>query len=97
METPQLLTTREVAELLRLSEDFVREHASELGGIRMGRGSRSPLRFEPARIEDWKERHRLEAPESSRTRKPHRPGLRAAPPGIELLPLPPSAKKGATA
>jgi len=86
----RLLTTERVAELLAVSEDFVREHAAELGGIRMGHGSRSPLRFELARIEEWKERHRLEAPAPARTRKPHRPGLRPAPPGIELLPLPSS-------
>jgi hypothetical protein len=89
-ELSSLLTTEQVAELLVVSEDFVREHAAELGGIRMGHGQRSPLRFESARIEEWKERHRLEAPEPPKARKPHRPGLRAAPPGIELLPLPSS-------
>lgn len=90
MEVPDLLTTEQTAKSLAVSEDFVREHAAELGAIRIGHGSRAPLRFEPTRIEDWKERQRLDAPAPTRTRKPHRPGLRAAPPGIELLPLPSS-------
>jgi hypothetical protein len=70
-----------------MSEDWVRDNAADLGGIRMGRTSRAQLRFDPADVEAYKERQRLErivaAPE-----KAHRAGRRAAPAGVDLLPLP---------
>jgi hypothetical protein len=82
-----LLTTAEVAAELAMSEDWVRENAVELGGIRMGRSCRAQLRFEPDRIAAYKRRQSLEAL-VSQAKKPQRPGRRAAPTGVELLPLP---------
>ena len=82
-----LLTTRQAAELLSMSEDWVREHAAELGGIRTSDGPRAPLRFEPRRIEAWEERQRLPKPKAAKQRR--RPGPRPAPAGVELFPLPP--------
>jgi hypothetical protein len=81
-----LMTTPEVAAEIRMSEDWVREHAAELGGIRAGRTVRAQLRFEPEGIEAWKSAHRLvpSAPESRR--RPRR--ARRAPGDVELLPLP---------
>jgi hypothetical protein len=103
----QLLTTREVAAELAMSEDWVRDNAAELGGIRMGRSSRSQLRFEPEEIAAYKQRQRLEriaaepqkpqragrraAPAGVELFRP-RPGPRPAPIGVELLPLPPSVR-----
>lgn len=82
----RLLTTREVAELLAVSEEFVREHAAEIGGIRLTDSNRSPLRFESKRIDEWKDRRRLEPPPTLRPRR--RPGPRRVPRGVKLIPLP---------
>jgi hypothetical protein len=80
-----LMTTPDVAAELCMSEDWVREHAAELGGIRAGRTCRAPLRFEPEEIAAWKRAHRVgrPAPERRRTRR-----ARRAPADVELLPLP---------
>jgi hypothetical protein len=85
---PLLWTTAEVAELIRMSEDFVRDHAGELGGIRAGRGPRAPLRFEPARVREWIVRNRIanEAPRPDSTPGPRRNSQ--VPTGLDLLPLP---------
>jgi hypothetical protein len=85
MATP-LLTTREVAKLIAMSEDWVREHAVDLGGIRAGASPRAPLRFELDDIEAWKERQRLAKPALAKARR--RPGPRRAPAGVTLLPIP---------
>ena len=82
----RLFTTAEVAEQLAMSEEWVRDHAGELGAIRAG-GPRAPLRFEQEAINEWKAAHRVAAPEVRITRqaRPHP----ATPPGVELLPMPP--------
>lgn len=81
-----LLTTADVATELAMSEEWVRDHAGELGGIRAGVTCRAPLRFERASIEDWKERRRVAPPpEPDRHTQRRRP---QAPAGVELLPLP---------
>ncbi len=88
-EHEQLFTTAEVAAELNIGEDWVREHAADLGGIRAGRGPRAPLRFERSAIEAWKDRQRLDPPapvEAPRKGGPKRkPRL---PVDFELLPLP---------
>lgn len=40
-----LLTVRDVAGLLQVSEAWVYENARRLGAVRLGEGSRAPLRF----------------------------------------------------
>lgn len=80
-----LMTTSEVAAEIRMSEDWVREHAAELGAIRAGRTCRAPLRFEPERIAAWKDAHRLGRPMPAPRRRSR---ARRAPAGVELLPLP---------
>jgi hypothetical protein len=82
---PSLLTTAEVARELAMSTDWVREHAAEFGAIRVS-GPRSPLRFEVARLEEWKECHRLRFPATPT--KGHRCGPRQMPSGVKLVPLP---------
>lgn len=81
-----LMTTAEVAAEVAMSEDWVRDHAGELGAIRAGPGGRAPLRFEPESLEAWKRAHRLAPPQSDDQPRPRRE--RRVPAGVELLPLP---------
>jgi hypothetical protein len=85
-----LMTTGEVAAEIAMSEDWVRDHAAELGAIRAGRTNRAPLRFDPEWIAEWKRAHRVGAPPADRRRRRrvYRP-----PAGLELLPLPPRAAR----
>jgi hypothetical protein len=64
-----LWTTAEVAAELKMSEDWVRSHAIELGAIRVGESKHSQLRFESSGIREWKRRRRLSAssPTTART------------------------------
>lgn len=43
---PVLLTAQQVAERFGVSAEWVRDHAAELGVIRLGQGTRPRLRFE---------------------------------------------------
>lgn len=81
-----LWTTARVAEEVGFSEDWVRQHAAELGGIRTGISKHSRLRFEPEDIAAWKKRRRLSSPIATQT--PQRRGRAVAPAGVALLPLP---------
>ncbi len=67
----RLVDTETVARMLAVSEEWVRNHAVELGGMRVGDGPRSPLRFDAARVRAALDRRRLERPP---TRPPRRPG-----------------------
>ena len=42
---PALLTVAETAEVLRVGRNWVYEHATELGAIKLGRGRTAPLRI----------------------------------------------------
>ena len=46
--------------MLGVSEDWVRDHAAELGAIRVGDGPRGMLRFEAARVRTALERRRVD-------------------------------------
>ena len=76
-----LLSVREVAALLAMSEEFVRAHVAELGACRVG----SRLRFRRSSVDAWIDSQRRPETTSSPAR---RPGPRRAPEGVELLPLP---------
>lgn len=52
----RLWNISETAEYLSVSTKFVRRHARELGGFRVG----SHLRFRPTAIESYLERNRLD-------------------------------------
>lgn len=82
--TGRLLTTDDVAEMLAVGTDWVREHAGELGGIRLGDPRRGPLRFRSADVNDYLERHRVAEPRVATVR---RLPARTAP-GVKLLPIP---------
>jgi excisionase family DNA binding protein len=76
-----LLSVPQVASLLAMSEDFVRDHAGELGGCRVG----SRLRFRRASVDAWIDAQRHDEPPDAPSR---RPGPRRTQAGVELLPLP---------
>jgi hypothetical protein len=48
--TSHLLTVADVALVLQLEASWVYDHARELGAVRLGRGVRSPIRFEPRTV-----------------------------------------------
>lgn len=85
MRPPPLLTTAQVAVAVSMSTEWVREHAAELGAIKTSDGPGGQLRFEPADIEAWKRRRRLQATAPAPRR---RSGVARAPSGVTLLPLP---------
>jgi hypothetical protein len=87
-----MLTTAEVAAEVKMSEDWVRDHAPELGGIRAGRTKHAPLRFEPEGIEAWKRDHRVGSRAPDRPRRRQSRAQRVA--DVELLPLPPATGVG---
>src|SRR5206468_7196577 len=78
------LDTATVARMLNASEEWVRDHAAELGAIRLGDGCRGVLRFDPARVERALDQRRLGGASAKRSRRrPARPVE-----GLTLLPLP---------
>ena len=77
--------TTAVATMLGVSDDWVREHAAELGAIRVGDGPKGALRFEARRLRAALEQRRLARQQTPKSRRPG-PTRRVA--GVELLPLP---------
>jgi hypothetical protein len=71
-EPLRLLDTRTVARMLAVSEEWVREHAAELGAIRVGDGPKGALRFDAARVRAALERRRLSQPKARQRRRPGR-------------------------
>lgn len=80
-----LWTTADVATELAVSEDWVRDHAGELGAIRIGDPRNGPLRFEPDAIDAYKQSRRIRRPPTAPAWPEDR---RKIPAGVELLPLP---------
>ena len=66
----RLMDTQTVARMLAVSEEWVREHAAELGAIRVGDGPKGALRFDLARVRAALERRRLERPKDRQRRHP---------------------------
>jgi hypothetical protein len=75
-EPVRLYDTRAVARMLAVSEDWVRDHAAELGAIRVGDSPRGPLRFDSNKLAAAIDRRRVGRPEPAR--RPRRPGPRRA-------------------
>jgi hypothetical protein len=86
----RLLTVTDVATALQLDNHWVYEHARALGALRLGAGSRSPIRFDPRTLAD-----RLRALDQpalpASTASPRRRGARRRRPAEDdgLLPLKP--------
>ena len=66
----RLLDTKTVARMLAVSEEWVREHAAELGAVRVGDGPKGALRFDAARVRAALERRRLDRPKERQRRRP---------------------------
>jgi len=66
----RLLDTQTVARMLAVSEEWVREHAAELGAIRVGDGPKGALRFDGARVRAALDRRRIDRPKETRRRRP---------------------------
>lgn len=80
----RLMDTQTVAHMLAVSEEWVREHAAELGAIRVGDGPKGALRFDLARVHVALERRRLERPKDRQRRHPgqRRRSLGLVPPSV---------------
>ena len=48
---PRLLSAKEAAARLGVTEDWVRRHREQLGAVRLGDGPRGRLRFDPGAVE----------------------------------------------
>lgn len=67
-----LLDTQTVARMLAVSEEWVREHAAELGAIRVGDGPKGALRFDVARVRAALDRRRIDNSKETSRRRPMR-------------------------
>ena len=81
----RLLDTKAIAIMLAVSEEWVREHAAELGAVRVGDGPKGALRFDAARVRAALERRRLDRPQS---RQPRGAGQRRRSAGVGLAAVP---------
>lgn len=59
--TGQMLTVKEVCDLLKVGPTFVYRHAADLGGVKVGRH----LRFRNGDIDSWLDRRRVENPDDA--------------------------------
>jgi hypothetical protein len=80
------VSTARLARLLDLSEDWVRDHAAELGAVRAGGGRNGELRFEVVRVRTALDARRLEPPPTRRAAT--RPGPQRDRNDVELLSMP---------
>lgn len=80
---PRYVNVRGAAAYLAMSEDWVRAHAAELGGARMGDGGRGSLRFAVADLDAFVARRRLEPPAPEK--RDRRPGRIPSARGVKLL------------
>jgi hypothetical protein len=85
----RLLDTKAVAGMLAVSEEWVREHAAELGAVRVGDGPKGALRFDAARVRAALEHRRLER---SKDRDRRRPGRRRRSVGLVPTGVPADVK-----
>jgi hypothetical protein len=78
--------TGTIARLLGCSSEWVRDHAAELGAVRLGDGPRGALRFQPDRARAGYERRRLRT--ANGEAQGRRPGPKPRPRDVHLIPLP---------
>jgi hypothetical protein len=91
----RLLDTKTVASMLAISEEWVREHAAELGAVRVGDGPKGALRFDAARVRAALEHRRLERSKDrdrSQDRDRRRPGRRRRSVGLVPTAVPADVK-----
>jgi hypothetical protein len=73
-----------LARRLGVSRDYVYEHAEELGAIRLGNGSRAPLRFDPVKARNLLAQ--LTVRDSGKPQRENRRPVRRSP-EVDLLPI----------
>jgi hypothetical protein len=81
---PQLIDAADVARMLGVTRGWVYEHATELGAIRLGSGTRPRLRFDPLRIGRALEHGLTPGTDRRRTRRFRRSPHMS---DVELLPI----------
>lgn len=80
---PAFVDAAEIARRFGCSRDFVYEHATELGAVRLGDGPKARLRFDPARVAQVLGNEATEpAPRRNGRRTPRQPKSTA-----DLLPV----------
>ncbi|HWH92906.1 MAG TPA: hypothetical protein VNT03_03515 [Baekduia sp.] len=82
--TPHLVDAAAVAAMLGVTRGWVYEHATELGAVRLGAGTRPRLRFDPLRVGQVLEDGLAAQPGKRRTRRFRRPTTAS---DVELLPI----------
>lgn len=85
-----MVGTAAIARMVGMSEDWVRDHAGELGGVRAGDGARGELRFDVAVVRERMARRGVAADQLAG--EPRRPGPRPPARKVRLLPLPEGAR-----
>jgi hypothetical protein len=83
---PRLVDAAALAEILGVTRPTVYAHAEELGAIRIGRGARARLRFDPARAISANAEAAITDP-VARPRRPRRRPHERSPSGSRLLPI----------
>lgn len=69
-----LVGVSDVCRLLRVQREWVYQHKSQLGAVRIGDGGRGPLRFDAARVLAYVESRRVDRrPQLREQRRPGRP------------------------
>jgi hypothetical protein len=87
----RLVTAKELGEILGVGVDFVYEHSEQLGGRRLGSGSKARLRFDPVKAEraltcsEGRESREAEAREIKPNPAPRRRARTGT--GVPLLPI----------
>jgi hypothetical protein len=82
LATDRLLTVAQVASLAGRSCEWVRDHQTELGVVKIGKGKRPRLQFDPAKV-----REALTARESKDESKPQPTRRRQLKRDVALLPI----------
>lgn len=89
LDTPkagEFVDAAEIARRFTVKPQWVRDHADELGAVRVGQGERPRLRFDPALVEQHLKGGSLEPPRASR-RQPGSRRSKAASSTVALLPV----------
>jgi hypothetical protein len=58
----RLVDVAEAADMLSVSPEWVRDHAADLGAVRLRDGARSPLRFDPEQLRAYVTARRIAKP-----------------------------------
>lgn len=91
IQAPRLATAAELAAQLGVSRAYVYEHAERLGAIRLGRGPRARLRFDPhevmrdLRVSAINERANVPARKAARSKTPRLSATTTS--RVSLLPI----------